>query len=214
MYDKIIEFLDNIIPEGTGTKEERIRNNLCFFAFILIGTVIVIAIVYMLRSPGDSNNKMVMNVGEDTTSAVTLDTTAGAITTTQAVTTTTQKITTTAVTTTKETTTKETTTQPTTTKGTTKKPTTTKATTTVKETTTQPTTEPVTEEEGYKATDATVYSLCRLNVREEPNGKILTTLDRNERIKLVAIGENGWSKVEYNGKIVYVSSDGIELVSE
>ena len=188
MYDKIIEFLDNIIPEGTGTKEERIRNNLCFFAFILIGTVIVIAIVYMLRSPGDSNNKMVMNVGEDTTSAVTLDTTAGAITTTQAVTTTTQKITTTAVTTTKETTTKE--------------------------TTTQPTTEPVTEEEGYKATDATVYTLCRLNVREEPNGKILTTLDRNERIKLVAIGENGWSKVEYNGKIVYVSSDGIELVSE
>lgn len=209
MYDRIIEFLDNIIPEGTGTKKERIRNNLYFFAFILIGTAIVIAIVYMLRSPGDSNNKMVKNVGEDTTSAVTSDTTAGAITTTQAVTTTTEKITTTAVTTTKETTT-----QPTTTKGTTKKPTTTKATTTVKETTTQPTTEPVTEEEGYKAADATVYTLCRLNVREEPNGKILTTLDRNERIKLVAVGENGWSKVEYNGKIVYVSSDGIELVSE
>lgn len=63
----------------------------------------------------------------------------------------------------------------------------------------------------YKEVNETVYAITTVHLRESDSleGKILATLTLGESIKRTGIGNNGWSKVDYNGKIGYISTEYI-----
>lgn len=94
---------------------------------------------------------------------------------------------------------------------------------------------PLTDEEKlYTKVDEEVTAKDETNLRSAPNtnSDIIYTLKNGEFIKRIGLGSNGWSKLEYNGKIVYAVSsflttsktpsskpvtsvsDGFEAVSE
>lgn len=54
----------------------------------------------------------------------------------------------------------------------------------------------------------TVYTVDRVNVRKSysTSSEKVTTLEKNTKLTRIGIGNNGWSKVTYNGQTVYVSS--------
>lgn len=64
------------------------------------------------------------------------------------------------------------------------------------------------EEPKWTETNDTVYSLADLNVREGwgTSYKTIGSLSVGQSTKRLATGENGWDKIEYNGKTAYVSS--------
>jgi exopolysaccharide biosynthesis protein len=55
----------------------------------------------------------------------------------------------------------------------------------------------------------TVYAKSEVNIRKGPGTsyKKIDSLKKGDSVKRVAKGDNDWSKVEYNGEIVYVSSN-------
>lgn len=81
----------------------------------------------------------------------------------------------------------------------------------VTEPSTEPPTEPPTEpvaEVIYSKVNETVYTTGNVNFRSgagTDTAKIFK-LSRGTKLKRIAIGSNGWSKVEYNGKTGYIFS--------
>ena len=79
------------------------------------------------------------------------------------------------------------------------------------EPTTEPTEAPKPTEPSvtWEPVSETVYAKSSVNVRTGPSTSYdkLGQLQEGEAVKRVAIGSNGWSKVEYNGKEAYVSSN-------
>ena len=55
----------------------------------------------------------------------------------------------------------------------------------------------------------TVYAISAVNVRSGPGTTYskLGSLNQNDAVKRIAIGSNGWSRVEYNGQEAYISSN-------
>lgn len=64
------------------------------------------------------------------------------------------------------------------------------------------------EEPKWTDTNDTVYSLADLNVREGwgTSYKTVGGLSIGDSVKRLATGENGWDKIEYEGKTAYVTS--------
>ena len=73
-------------------------------------------------------------------------------------------------------------------------------------TTTTPTTPTTTVK--FTEVNETVYTTERCNIRESysTSSNKIATVNKNTALKRIGVGENGWSKVEYNGKTCYVSS--------
>lgn len=53
-----------------------------------------------------------------------------------------------------------------------------------------------------------VYTTDRCNIRESysTDSKKITTVDKDTDLKRTGVGDNGWSRIEYNGKTCYISS--------
>lgn len=60
----------------------------------------------------------------------------------------------------------------------------------------------------FTEVNETVYTTERCNIRESysTNSNKIATVNKNTALKRIGVGDNGWSKVEYNGKTCYVSS--------
>ena len=60
----------------------------------------------------------------------------------------------------------------------------------------------------FKDVNETVYTTTRCNLRESysSNSNKVATVDEGTKLTRKGIGDNGWSKCDYNGKIVYVST--------
>ena len=65
-----------------------------------------------------------------------------------------------------------------------------------------------TNESGYTSTGDKVYATEKLNVRKSADSKSekLGSLSKNASTKRIAVGNNGWDKIEFNGGIGYVVS--------
>ncbi len=61
----------------------------------------------------------------------------------------------------------------------------------------------------YKKVEETVYALATVHIREEAstNSTIVATVSMGTAIKRIGIGNNGWSKIEYNKKVAYISTE-------
>ena len=61
----------------------------------------------------------------------------------------------------------------------------------------------------YKDVSETVYAKGNVNVRSGPGTDYtkLGKLSKDDSVKRTGIGDNGWSRVEYNGKTAYISSE-------
>ncbi len=70
------------------------------------------------------------------------------------------------------------------------------------------TTPPTTQTVKFTDVNETVYTTERCNIRESysTSSKKITTVNKDTKLTRKGIGDNGWSKVEYNGKICYISS--------
>ena len=64
------------------------------------------------------------------------------------------------------------------------------------------------KEPTFTDVNETVYTKDSCNVRESysTDSKKITKLEKGRKLKRIGVGDNGWSKVEYNGKTVYISS--------
>lgn len=73
-------------------------------------------------------------------------------------------------------------------------------------TTEESTTENTTVE--YSDNNQTVYAKNDVNIRKGPSAEAEKAglLKKGESIKRIAVGDNGWSKVEYNGEVCYISN--------
>lgn len=84
------------------------------------------------------------------------------------------------------------------------------AATTAEPSTEKPVTEESTTDESTEYTDnnQTVYAKEDVNIRKEPSSESEKKglLKAGESIKRVAVGDNGWSKVEYKDEICYIHS--------
>lgn len=60
----------------------------------------------------------------------------------------------------------------------------------------------------YRNVNETVYAISAVNVRTGPSTSYnkVGQLSKDDSVKRIGIGEDGWSKVEYNGDIAYISS--------
>ena len=68
----------------------------------------------------------------------------------------------------------------------------------------------------FTTVNETVVTTERCNLRESysTSSNKVAVVDADTKLTRKGIGDNGWSKVEYNGKTVYVSSQYIKVVSE
>lgn len=59
---------------------------------------------------------------------------------------------------------------------------------------------------NYKEVDETVYAATKVNIRMGPGSSFATigTLTKGESIQRIGVGDNGWSKVLYNGQEGYM----------
>lgn len=75
-------------------------------------------------------------------------------------------------------------------------------------TTPTPTTPNTNTESGYRLTGDTVYALEKLNVRKSAStsAEKLGQLAKGASTKRIAVGDNGWDKIEYNGTTGYVAT--------
>lgn len=67
--------------------------------------------------------------------------------------------------------------------------------------------------DGYTAVDEQVTAKSETNLRDKPStgdGQVIYTLKKGEYIKRIGINNNGWSKLEYNGKTVYAISSYLD----
>jgi lysozyme len=74
------------------------------------------------------------------------------------------------------------------------------------------TTEP-TQTDGFVAVDEKVTAKSETNLRDKPvieGSQVIYTLKNGEYVRRVGIHNNGWSKIEYNGQIVYAISSYLE----
>ena len=59
----------------------------------------------------------------------------------------------------------------------------------------------------FESVDERVTAKIETNLRTEPSSKredtIVVTIKNGEWVRRIGIGSNGWSKVEYNGQILY-----------
>ena len=80
--------------------------------------------------------------------------------------------------------------------------------TTTKPTTTEPST-PEPKEPKFTAADETVYATGNINIRKSysTDSDIIGTLEKDANIQRTGVGDNGWSKVTYNGKTGYIKSN-------
>lgn len=64
------------------------------------------------------------------------------------------------------------------------------------------------EEQTSEERTVTVYATTRVNVRKNPGTEydIVATLNEGDKVERISKGDNGWSKVIYDGKIRYISS--------
>lgn len=71
-----------------------------------------------------------------------------------------------------------------------------------------PATPPETPTANFSSVNETVYTTERCNVRESysTSSKKIDTISAGKELKRTGVGDNGWSKVEYNGKEAYISS--------
>lgn len=60
-----------------------------------------------------------------------------------------------------------------------------------------------------EVTTETVYTLDKVNVRQEPNesGALLGTVEKGTALTRTGTTEDGWSSIDYNGTPAYVKSD-------
>ncbi len=68
----------------------------------------------------------------------------------------------------------------------------------------------------FTTVNETVVTTERCNLRESysTSSNKVAVVDADTKLTRKGIGDNGWSKVEYNGKTVYVSSQYIKVVPE
>lgn len=68
---------------------------------------------------------------------------------------------------------------------------------------------PKTTTPSFSSVNETVYANGSVNVRSSYNtsSSIIGSLDAGDSVKRTGIGSNGWSKVEYNGRTAYISSE-------
>lgn len=63
---------------------------------------------------------------------------------------------------------------------------------------------------GVKFTDVneTIYTTEKCNIREKTstNSNKVGTVEKGTELKRTGVGDNGWSRIEYNGKTCYISS--------
>ena len=71
----------------------------------------------------------------------------------------------------------------------------------------QRTTEIVKESKVYNTVNETVYVIYNVNVRDAAEGKKVGYLYAGDEVKRTAIGTNGWSEIEYEGKKAYIFSE-------
>lgn len=93
---------------------------------------------------------------------------------------------------------------------------TTEATTTDEETTEEETTaESTTKAPQYTEANEVVYATTNVNIRKGAgtSSTVVGGLKKGDSIQRTAIGDNGWSKVSYNGKTAYVYSKYLTTVS-
>lgn len=74
------------------------------------------------------------------------------------------------------------------------------------------TSDPKEAESLFTETDETLYATTTVNVRDtySTSGNKLGSLDKAQSVKRTGIGTGaaaGWSRIEFNGKVAYVSSD-------
>lgn len=62
---------------------------------------------------------------------------------------------------------------------------------------------------SYREVNETVWATADVNIRKGPGTEYekVGNLSANSSIKRVGIGDNKWSKVEYNGEVCYISSN-------
>lgn len=68
---------------------------------------------------------------------------------------------------------------------------------------------PSTPSVNFKDSNETVYTTTRCNIRESysTDSKKISTVNIGTSLKRTGVSDNGWSRVEYNGKTAYVSSE-------
>ena len=74
----------------------------------------------------------------------------------------------------------------------------------------KPQEEPKSEQtDGFTAVDEQVTAKSETNLRDKPSmegTQVVHTLKNGEYVKRIGINSNGWSKLEYNGQVVYAIS--------
>ncbi len=65
------------------------------------------------------------------------------------------------------------------------------------------------QEPSFESVEQTVYASSTVNVRSSysTDSSIVGSLSEGESVKRTGIGDNGWSRVIYNGYVAYISSD-------
>ncbi|MBQ4068756.1 MAG: cell wall hydrolase [Lachnospiraceae bacterium] len=71
----------------------------------------------------------------------------------------------------------------------------------------QRTTEIVKESKIYNSVNEKVYVIYNVNVRDAAEGKKVGYLYAGDEVKRTAIGTNGWSEIEFEGKKAYIFSE-------
>lgn len=67
----------------------------------------------------------------------------------------------------------------------------------------------------YREINEVAYATTNVNIRKAPDtsAAVIDTLQKGESITRTAIGDNGWSKVTYNGTTAYVSSKYLTAIN-
>ncbi|MDD6146447.1 MAG: fibronectin type III domain-containing protein [Oscillospiraceae bacterium] len=62
---------------------------------------------------------------------------------------------------------------------------------------------------SYRYATQTVYATANVNIRKSPSTSSTAVggLKKGQSIKRVAVGDNGWSKVSFNGTVAYIASN-------
>lgn len=65
------------------------------------------------------------------------------------------------------------------------------------------------KEPKFKDVNETVYTTTRCNIRKSYSSSSdkIATVEKNSKLTRKGIGDNGWSKVEYNGKTAYIYTE-------
>ena len=67
----------------------------------------------------------------------------------------------------------------------------------------------ITLDEPLKVINTYTVDVDNLNIRDCPNGKIITSIPYNTKVQILEENHNEWTKILYDGKIAYVTSRGL-----